>query len=142
MSKEREVTTREDNKKLDLTRMHELDLSKLNDSQKNQVLTKLTESQVELAKKAQQAQIDLGATKTTLDDMTDSVRKASTDGTAATITHTQSTSVGRTEIVIGNTERAAKGKVSRSGAGLDDNLLKIVVVAGIFAVVVALIMNS
>jgi hypothetical protein len=142
MSKNNKLTTKENDKKLDLNRMHELDLSKLDDSQKNHILTKLTESQVDLAKTAQQAQIDIGATKTTLNDMTDSVRKATTDGTSATITHAQTTSIGRTEIVMGNTERAAKGKISRSGTGLDNNLMKIVIIAGVFAVITALIISN
>lgn len=128
--------------KLDLSKMHELDFSNLDEDQQKHVMQKFTDAQVELAKTAHQAKIDIHATKSTLNDIADAVKDASSDGTSATITHSQTTSLGRTEIVMGNTERAAKGKISRSGTGQDDNTMKIVIVVGIVAILIALIISN
>jgi hypothetical protein len=48
-----------------------------------------------------------------------------------TATHTQNTAIGRTEVVIGNTDRAASGKLSASAAGVPDRLLWMVGIAPI-----------
>lgn len=141
MSDKNEISKIEDGK-LDLSKMHELDLSTLNEDQKQHVMQKFSHAQVDLAKSAQQAKLDIQATKATLDDMTGTVKDASSDGTSITITHSQTTSIGRTEVVMGNTERAAQGKMSRSGAGLEDNTMKIIVAVGVIAVIVALILNN
>lgn len=134
--------TKPENGKIDLTKMSEIDLSNLNDDQQQLIMQKYSNAQVDLAKTAQQAKIDISATKATLDDMTGSVKDATNDGSSITITHSQTTSVGRTEVVMGNTERAAQGKISRSGSGLEDNTMKILVVVGVIAIVVALILKG
>lgn len=131
-----------ENGKIDLTKMSEIDLSTLDEDQQQLIMQKYSNAQVDLAKTAQQAKIDISATKATLDDMTGSVKDATTDGSSITITHTQTTSVGRTEVVMGNTERAAQGKVSRTGSGLEDNTMKILVVVGVVAIIVALILKG
>ncbi len=128
--------------KIDLTKMTEIDLTNLDDDQQKHIMQKYTDAQVDLAMKAQQAKIDINATKATLDDMTGSVKDANNDGSSITITHSQTTSVGRTEVVMGNTERAAQGKISRSGSGLEDNTMKILVVVGVVAIIVALILKG
>jgi hypothetical protein len=137
MNDEKSLITTDD-KKLDLSKMHEINLENLNEEQRQNISGKFADAQLELVKKAQQAQIDLGATKQGLDDFANTVKISTAEGTSTTITHTQTTSVGRTEIVMGNTEKAAKGTISRSGAGLTDNSLKIIVIIAV-AVVLAII---
>ncbi len=134
--------TKADSGKIDLTKMTEIDLTSLDDDQQKHIMQKYNDAQVDLAVKTQQAKIDINATKATLDDMTGSVKDANDDGTSITITHSQTTSVGRTEVVMGNTERAAQGKISRSGSGLDDNTVKILVIVGVVAIIVALILKG
>ncbi len=134
--------TKADTNKIDLTKMTEIDLSNLDDEQQKHFMQKYTDAQLDLAQKTQQAKIDINATKATLDDMTGSVKGATDDGSSITITHSQTTSVGRTEVIMGNTERAAQGKISRSGSGLEDNTMKILVVVGVVAIVVALILKG
>lgn len=56
-----------------------------------------------------------------------------------TLTHTQTTSLGRTEIVIGNTVRAASGKLSASATGVADRTPWIIAIVAVCAVVIALI---
>ena len=48
-------------------------------------------------------------------------------------------SLGRTEVIVGNTEAARKGKLTRSQTGFGDNITLWVVLAGIAAVVIVLV---
>jgi hypothetical protein len=72
-----------------------------------------------------EAQIDIQDTNANLTNFNEIVRNSTKDGTSTTITHTQTSSSARTEAVMGNTEKAASVKISRSGSGLDDNNLKL-----------------
>jgi hypothetical protein len=47
-----------------------------------------------------------------LTSFTDQTAKATQAGAHATIQHSQTSAIGRTEVVIGNTERAAAGRFS------------------------------
>ncbi|ROO68700.1 hypothetical protein EDB69_3727 [Vibrio crassostreae] len=131
------------NNHINLTDMGNLDLSTLDESQRAHIVSKFAESKVELTKKAQQMNMDLGATRTNLGDLTSTVRDATTDGTSVTITHSQTTSLGRTEVVMGNTERAAKGKMSRTGAGEGSGgMMGIVAMLCVAGVIIAMIMGG
>ena len=65
--------------------------------------------------------------------------KATQANVSMTATLAQTTSIGRAEVVIGNTDRAASGKLSASAAGVPDRLLWIVGIAAVAAIIVALI---
>ena len=133
-----ELVETSENTTIDLSK-NALDLSNLDDEAKQQIQLKTNEAKIELQKKAQEANIDIQGTKVNLDNLNATVRESTSDGTSITVTHTQSTSVGRTEVVMGNTERAASGKISRSGAGLEDNTTKYLIAAVIIAIALALI---
>lgn len=124
---------------LDMGNMHSLDMANLNEEQRQALAVKLNEAKIDLATAAQKAQLDLQTTKNKMDLHTEMGRTASIDGTAYTGTDSYDSSIGRIEMVIGNTERAAKGKMSRSGAGQDDISMKAIIVVGIVIVVLALI---
>ena len=126
---------------VDLSNSNMLDLSNLAPEAKQQVAERAQEAILDLKKKAGEAQIDIQGTKANLDNFNDTVREASKDGSSITLTHTQSTSTGRTEVVMGNTEKAAAGKISRSGLGLDDNTLKIIAVIAVALVLVAIFLG-
>ena len=125
-------------KTVDLSNPKSLDLSNLSLESQQQVAERAQEAQLDLHKKAGEAQIDILGTKANLDNFNETVREASKDGSSITLTHTQNTSTGRTEVVMGNTEKAAAGKISRSGLGLEDNTVKIIAVIAA-AVVLAVI---
>ena len=127
---------------IDLSTNNLLDVSGLSDEAKQQLQIKANEAKIELQQKAQEANIDIQGTKVNLDNLNDTVKDSTREGTSITVTHTQTTSVGRTEVVMGNTERAASGKISRSGAGLEDNTIKLLIGGGIIAIVVALIISN
>jgi len=132
--------TEERKHSIDLSTNSILDTTGLNDEDRKHLQIKANEAKINLQKKAQEANIDIQATKVNLDNLNDTVKASTLDGTSITVTHTQSTSIGRTEIVMGNTERAASGKISRSGAGLDDISTTLIVGVGIIAIIIVLIM--
>lgn len=106
---------------LDQTAM--LDLSGLSSTQIAELRKEHAAGLINVQQKAQQMKVDVAALDATFGVITDQTAKATQAGTHVTTTHTQTTSIGRTETVIGNTERAAAGKLSRSASGLPDNML-------------------
>jgi uncharacterized Fe-S cluster-containing radical SAM superfamily enzyme len=136
------VELKEAKQVIDISKTDILDISGLDDEAKQQLQVKASEAAIDLKKKAQEANIDVQGTKVNLDNLNDTVKDATREGTSITVTHTQTTSVGRTEVVMGNTERAASGKISRSGSGLDDNTTKMLIGAGIIAIIVAMIIAN
>ena len=56
-----------------------------------------------------------------------------------TVTHTQTTAVGRTEVIMGNTETAGKGKLTRTQTGNETNWTPYYIFAAIAAVVLIVI---
>ncbi|RUM53237.1 MAG: hypothetical protein DSY85_09275 [Marinomonas sp.] len=141
MSDEKLPTNAQSTHSLDISGKAVLDLSGLNDEQRKSVTMKHHEAQIDLRKKAEQASIDIQATRANLDNFNQVVKDSSQDGTSITLTHTQNTSIGRTEVVMGNTEKAASGKVSRSAAGLEDISMKMIVIVGLVVVAGMLILN-
>jgi hypothetical protein len=136
------VETEEKKQVIDLSKNTLLDVSEMSDEGKELIMNKLAETQIDLNKKAQEANIDIQGTKVNLDNLNSTVKDSTREGTSITVTHTQTTSVGRTEVVMGNTERAASGKISRSGAGLEDNSMKLLIGGGVIAIIVALIIAN
>jgi hypothetical protein len=100
---------------LDISNTNSLDLSGMEDHAKNEIKKKYAEGEVRVREKAEEASVDIQATDATLQSFNKATREATQDGNSITMTHTQSTSVGRTEIVMGNTEKAAAGRIARSG---------------------------
>ena len=134
-----ELMERNRNDLIDLSNTNIIDLVGLSPDEKQAMIIRSEETKIDLAKKAVAANIDLQGTKNVLDTLNASVRTASEDGTHITMTHTQKTSIGTTEVSIGNTERAASGKISRSGQGQKDNQLPIAIVAAVACVLIALV---
>ncbi|QEQ96608.1 hypothetical protein [Neptunomonas concharum] len=75
---------------------------------------------LDISKKAQELHVDSAALKKTLNDLSDTTRDVAESGNAVTVSHTQTTSVGRTEVIMGNTEQAQSGKLSKSQTGEND----------------------
>ena len=81
---------------------------------------------------------DLSATDKKLRMYTDSIAQTP-ENASITITNVKDDSLGRTEIITGNTEAAHKGKLSRSQTGFGDNATFWFVLAGIIGAVVVLV---
>lgn len=97
-----------------------LDLSWLPDEKRAELLADHAKGMLDLNKRAQELHVDVGALKATLSTMNETTQQVSDDDNAITISHTQTTSVGRTEIMMGNTDKARSGKLSRSQTGESD----------------------
>jgi len=111
----------------------------LTGKQVEQLRMKHAEGMVDLNKKAQELKIDVGALDATLGTMADQTKQVSEAGDHVTMTHSQSSAIGRTEVVMGNTEKAAQGKLTKSQTGEDDNTLKYVIIGAVVAIVIALV---
>jgi hypothetical protein len=116
-----------------------LDLSGLSTSEIAELKQQHASGMIDIQKKAEELKVDVAALDATLGSFTDQVGKATQAETSATITHTQTSTVGRTEVVIGNTDRAATGKVSRSARGEQDKTLWIIGIVAVVAIALAVI---
>jgi len=97
-----------------------MDLSWLPENERKALLIDYTKGMMDISQKAQELHVDAAVLKRTLDDLSDTTREVSDRGNAVTITHSQTTKVGRTEIMMGNTEQAQSGKLSKSQTGEKD----------------------
>ena len=95
---------------------------------------------IDIQKKAHELKVDVAALGGGLNTMAQSTKDVSEAGNSVTISHSMSTSFGRTEVMMGNTDTASKGKLSRSQAGLKDMTMYYVVIAAVVVVVLALIL--
>ena len=75
---------------------------------------------IEVQRKASELKVDIQALDQTLESLTSQARTANDAGVNITATHTQNTSLGQTEIIVGNTQRAASGKVAPLWPGFDN----------------------
>jgi len=115
-----------------------LSLQGLSDEQKRTLMMQHASAMVDLQKKATEYGIDSQGIRNQIDSHIDQANKAKQDGTSATISYVQDSSLGRTEALIGNTDKAASGKLSKSATGEKDNTVMIVVIIAIAAVLVAI----
>ena len=97
-----------------------IDLSGISEKERAQMLTEYNSKVLDVSAKAQEMKVDVDALRATLNSFSITANEASQDGNSATITHTQTTSIGRTEIIMGNTDQAKTGKLSRSQTGERD----------------------
>lgn len=115
-----------------------IDLSSLNEEDKREINMLIAKKRIELEHKATEQKIDIESLKIDLQSKSDQVFDFVDKGGSITITKTKEDSTGRTEVIMGNTDEAAKGKLSRSAKGLPDNskwLIIGAVVVGIIAII-------
>ena len=102
---------------LDLSNQNEIDLSGLPDETRIELQKKFFEGQIENKQKAIELVVDVQAMGEKLNIMGEQTKVASESGATITITNTKEDSAGRTEIIMGNSEAAQKGKFTRSQQG-------------------------
>ena len=105
---------------IDLTPGTSMDISWLPAAERKALLVDYASGVLDISKKAQELHVDSAALKKTLNDLSDTTRDVAESGNAVTVSHTQTTSVGRTEVIMGNTEQAQRGKLSKSQTGEKD----------------------
>ena len=79
---------------------------------------------IEVERKASELKVDIQALDQTLQSLTSQARSANDAGVNITATHTQNSALGQTEIIVGNTQRAAAGQVQPFWASLDGDRLR------------------
>ena len=128
-------------KTINLAHNQVLDLSDLTETQIQELKIQYNSGMIDIQKKAAELQVEVGALDAVLRSMNDQAAKATEAGTHATITHTQTSTAGRTEVVIGNTDKAASGKISRSAAGQKDIKLWIIGILAITGIIIAMVIG-
>jgi|TARA_B100001964_G_C14218316_1_gene593966 hypothetical protein len=116
-----------------------LEMAGLNEQQISELKVKYAEGKIDLAHKAQELGLDVQALDKTLSTLASQTASVSAAGDAVTMTHSHTNTLGRTEVIMGNTEKARSGKLTKSQSGEDDNTLKYTIIIAVVAIVVALI---
>ncbi len=125
-----------------LTDTKQLDLTGLDQQQIAELKAQHAAGLIDLGKKAAELKIDVGALDAALGSFVAQTHEASNVGASATISHTQESELGRTEVMIGNTTKAASGKIDRSAKGLRDNSLLVVAIVAAVVVIAILVLGS
>ena len=111
-----------------------MDLSWLPESERKALLVDYAKGMLDISKKAQELHVDVGTLENTLHALAATTKEVSEAGNSVTVTHTQTTKIGRTEISMGNTETAKSGRLSSSQTGQRDWTV-VYILAGIVAVI-------
>ena len=135
------VKSSEDTLALGRERLTSLDLEGLPEETKQELRKKHADGMIDLEKKALESGIDTETVRKRMDDMNDTVNKADPDS-AVTITGSYTDKLGRTEVIVGNTEKARKGKLDRSQKGEKDNTLLYICIAVGAVIILAIILGG
>lgn len=106
--------------RIELTPGTSMDISWLAESERKALLVDYAKGILDVSRKAQELHVDAAALKKTLDDLSMTTKDVAQSGNAVTVSHTQTTSIGRTEVIMGNTQQAQSGKLSKSQTGEKD----------------------
>lgn len=126
---------------VNLTESKSVDLSHLDEESKKEIHQLIAKQKVELAKKGMEQSIDVDSLRARLNTFGNQVYDVIEKGGSITITNAKDDSIGRTEVIMGNTDEAAKGKLSRSAKGLPDNS-KWLIIGGVVVAIIAILALS
>ena len=126
---------------VNLTENKSVDLSHLDEESKKEIHQLIAKQKVELAKKGMEQSIDVDSLRARLNTFGNQVYDVIEKGGSITITNAKDDSIGRTEVIMGNTDEAAKGKLSRSAKGLPDNS-KWLIIGGVVVAIIAILAFS
>jgi hypothetical protein len=117
----------------------ELDLSLLSPDAQEEIRKAHALGEIELIHKAKNMGLETRELDENLKNFEATVADATRNGSHAQVTKTQNNSLGRTEVIIGNTGNAAKGKFTKTQSGEKDNTL-IYALLGFAALVVIILL--
>lgn len=106
--------------KIDLGPAGTLDLSYLPAKEREALMVEHTKNMMDLQKKHGELNVESNILKKNLDGFTETAKENNENEVSAIITNTLTNKMGRTEVMIGNTEQAQKGKFSNSQEGGKD----------------------
>ncbi len=107
-----------------------IEISGLQENQISVLQEQHAKGLIEVQRKASELKVDIQALDQTLESLTSQARSANDAGVNITATHTQNTTLGQTEIIVGNTQRAAAGKVAPLWAGLENPQMRTGLIVG------------
>jgi len=116
-----------------------LDLSGMPQSERDELLRAYRKGVLDISQKAVEMRVDVEALRATLDSFANTTRATSEAGGSVTISHSQTTSDGKTEVVMGNTEKARSGKLDRPQS-TDRTLLIVIAFVAIGALIAAFVL--
>jgi hypothetical protein len=95
----------------------EIDLADLPEETKNELKTEMTRKVIENADRQVKIGQDVQSLSASLNTMSTSSTEMAQEGLTMTISNTKDDNLGRTEILIGNSDAAQRGKFSRTQSG-------------------------
>jgi len=124
---------------LRLGQQEELDLSNLTDREAGEIEAYAHKKTIDRDDRLQRLKEDLTVTAAQIQTFTKAVGDTNAQNASVTITNTKDDSLGRTEMIFGNTDAARAGKLSRSQTGLGDNAKVWILLAIILGAVIVLV---
>jgi len=110
-------------------------LSMLPENQRNALLAEHAKGMLDISRKAIEMNVDVAALSAALGTVASITVQAAKDGNSVTASHVQTTSIARTEVIMGNTDAARLGKLTKSQTG-EFNWTPIYIIIGIIALVI------
>ena len=112
-----------------------LDISLLTDEEQRELTMAFQKDLIDVRIRAADLNVSVEALGATLRNLSDNTSYVAQSGNSVTISHTQESSAGKTEIIMGNTDRAQSGRLSRFQTG-DIDWTPYLIGGGIVGVVV------
>lgn len=109
-------------------------LSMLPESQRNALMAEHAKGMLDITRKATEMHVDVAALSAALGTVASTTIQAAKDGNSVTASHAQTTSIGRTEVIMENTDAARVGKLTKTQTG-EFNWTPIYIIVGIIAIV-------
>jgi hypothetical protein len=117
-----------------------IDLGALTQDQQQALVAEYVRGTLDIQKKAAQMNVDVTSFRNMLDVMSQKTKEiAAQEGASVTMQHTQESSVGRTEVIMGNTAQAASGRLTRT-MGNERNWMPLYIGLGVVAILVLVAM--
>lgn len=101
--------------------VNNLSLEDLNADEKAAIRKEQAHAMIAAQEKMANVAVGVKALDASLSSLASNVSNMTADGISATVTNTREDALGRTEVIIGNTDTARSGKLSRTQRGLKDN---------------------
>jgi len=118
-----------------------IDMTGMSDEQKKLLKQKHAEGLIDVGKKAALLAVDTQALGAKLRTIAQSTNEVMESGSSITITNVNDDSLGRTEIIIGDSDAARKGKLTRSQTGSRDYTLYYIGTAIVIILILALLVR-
>lgn len=97
-----------------------MDLSWMPEHERRALMTDYARGLINISQKANEMGVEVSTLRNTLTTLSDNTKQMAQDGLSVTATHVHNSQFGRTEVIVGNTETAGKGKLSKSQTGERD----------------------